>query len=180
MSSGPVGASAMSSGPAGAAGMSSGPVGASAMSSGPAGAAGMSGGPVGASAMSSGPAGAAGMSGGPVGASAMSSGPAGAAGMSSGPVGASAMSSGAAGAAGAGVHVTVRYWASARAAAGCDSEHFTGHHLGDVLEAASAAHTGLGVVLGVSTILLDGRQITAAEPLSEGITLEVLPPFAGG
>jgi len=32
----------------------------------------------------------------------------------------------------------------------------------------------------VSTILLDGRQVSAAEPLSEGTTLEVLPPFAGG
>jgi molybdopterin synthase sulfur carrier subunit len=77
-------------------------------------------------------------------------------------------------------NVTVRYWASARAAAGCDNERFDGHHVGDVLEAAAAAHTGLGVVLGVSTILLDGRQVTASEPLSEGATIEVLPPFAGG
>jgi len=78
------------------------------------------------------------------------------------------------------VDVTIRYWASARAAAGCDSERFAGHHVGDVLEAAAAAHTGLGVVLEVSTILLDGRSVTSAEPLSEGTTLEVLPPFAGG
>ena len=78
------------------------------------------------------------------------------------------------------VNVTIRYWASARAAAGCDSERFGGHHVGDVLEAAAAAHTGLGVVLGVSTYLLDGRQVSAAEPLSEGTTIEVLPPFAGG
>ena len=84
------------------------------------------------------------------------------------------------GANGTGVDVTIRYWASARAAAGCDSERFGGHHVGDVLEAAAAAHTGLGVVLGVSTILLDGRPVTAGEPLTEGTTLEVLPPFAGG
>lgn len=90
--------------------------------------------------------------------------------MTSGPVGAGAT----------GVDVTIRYWASARAAAGCDSERLVGHHVGDVLAAAAAAHTGLGVVLGLSTILLDGRQVTAAEPLSEGTTLEVLPPFAGG
>jgi len=81
---------------------------------------------------------------------------------------------------GTGVDVTIRYWASARAAAGCDSERFGGHHVGDVLDAAAAAHTGLGVVLGVSTILLDGRPVTAAELLTEGTTLEVLPPFAGG
>ncbi|MEO6143842.1 MAG: MoaD/ThiS family protein [Dermatophilaceae bacterium] len=81
---------------------------------------------------------------------------------------------------GTSVTVTIRYWASARAAAGCDSESFGGHHVGDVLKAAAAAHTGLGVVLAVSTYLLDGRQVSAAEPLSEGTTIEVLPPFAGG
>ncbi len=90
------------------------------------------------------------------------------------------MTSGQVGATRTSVDVTIRYWASARAAAGCDSERFAGHHVGDVLEAAAAAHTGLGVVLEVSTILLDGRSVTAAEPLSEGTTLEVLPPFAGG
>jgi len=79
---------------------------------------------------------------------------------------------------------TIRYWASARAAAGCDSERFTGHRVGEVLEAAAEAHAGLGGVLEVSTILLDGRPVTAAqplpEPLSESTILEVLPPFAGG
>jgi molybdopterin converting factor small subunit len=74
----------------------------------------------------------------------------------------------------------MRYWASAQAAAGCDTERLSGHYVGDVLEAAAAAHAGLGVVLGVSTILLDGRLVTASEPLPEGCTLEVLPPFAGG
>jgi sulfur-carrier protein len=80
----------------------------------------------------------------------------------------------------AGSDVTVRYWASARAAAGCDSEPFSGHRVGDVLEAAAAAHTGLADVLAVSTILLDGRAVTASQPLEGGSTLEVLPPFAGG
>lgn len=96
------------------------------------------------------------------------------------------MTSGNAGAPGtAVVDVTLRYWASARVAAGCDSERYAGHRVGDVLEAAAAAHAGLGVVLAVSTILLDGRPVTRAEPLPEssssfGTTLEVLPPFAGG
>lgn len=90
------------------------------------------------------------------------------------------MTSGRLGVTGTAVTVTIRYWASARAAAGCDSESFGGQNVGDVLEAAAAAHTGLGVVLGVSTYLLDGRQVGAAEPLSEGTTIEVLPPFAGG
>ena len=82
------------------------------------------------------------------------------------------------------VNVTVRYWASARAVVGCDSERFDVHvggvHVGDVLAAAAAAHTGLSAVLDVSTILLDGRAVTASEPLTEGAILEVLPPFAGG
>lgn len=87
------------------------------------------------------------------------------------------------------VNVTVRYWASARAVAGCDSEHLGVQvggldvgdvTVGDVLAVAAAAHTGLSVVLDVSTILLDGRAVTAAEPLTEGAILEVLPPFAGG
>jgi len=81
---------------------------------------------------------------------------------------------------GAGVFVTIRYWASARAAAGCDSERIAGNNVGDVLAAAAAAHTGLGVVLQVSTILLDGRHATSSEPLSDGTTIEVLPPFSGG
>jgi molybdopterin converting factor small subunit len=76
--------------------------------------------------------------------------------------------------------VTIRYWASARAAAGCDSERFTGRHVGEVLQAAARAHAGLGGVLAVSTVLLNGRPATAAQLLSQAATLEVLPPFAGG
>src|SRR5450631_813983 len=79
-----------------------------------------------------------------------------------------------------GVDITIRFWASARAAAGCDAESFTGYCVRDVLQAAAAAHSGLGVVLGVSTILLDGRPVTGSQQLSAGTTLEVLPPFAGG
>ena len=81
---------------------------------------------------------------------------------------------------GAGACVTIRYWASARAAAGCDSEQFPGRLVGDVLEAASAAHAGLGIVLRVSTILRDGCPVTESQAVSEGTILEVLPPFAGG
>jgi molybdopterin converting factor small subunit len=76
--------------------------------------------------------------------------------------------------------VTIRYWASARAAAGCDSERFTGRDVGEVLQAAAGAHDGLGGVLAVSTVLMNGRPVTAAQPLSAATTLEVLPPFAGG
>jgi len=90
------------------------------------------------------------------------------------------MTSGHVGATGTAVDVTIRYWASARAAAGCESESLAGYRVGEVLEAAAAAHTSLGVVLKVSTILLDGRPVTASEPLTGGAILEVLPPFSGG
>jgi molybdopterin converting factor small subunit len=83
-------------------------------------------------------------------------------------------------AAGTGRDVTILYWASARSAAGCDSERLTGRLVGDVLEAAAAAHAGLGVVLRVSTILRDGCPVTGSQAVSEGTILEVLPPFAGG
>ena len=76
--------------------------------------------------------------------------------------------------------ITIRYWASARAAAGRDFESFTGHYVGDVLQAAAAARSGPGDVLAVSTILLDGRPVTESQQLSAGTTPEVLPPFAGG
>jgi molybdopterin synthase sulfur carrier subunit len=79
-----------------------------------------------------------------------------------------------------GVEVMVRYWASARAAAGCDTETLTGQRVGDVLEAAASAHTGLGAILRVCTILLDGHPVTTSQSLSAGVILEVLPPFAGG
>ena len=43
-----------------------------------------------------------------------------------------------------------------------------------------AAHAGLGPVLQVATVLLDGRPAPGVSRLTEGATLEVLPPFAGG
>lgn len=76
--------------------------------------------------------------------------------------------------------VTIRYWASARAAAGCDSEQLAGDHVGEVLAAAAAAHASLGVILARSTILLDGHAVPASAPVGNGCTLEVLPPFSGG
>ena len=78
------------------------------------------------------------------------------------------------------VSVTLRYWAGARAAAGVDSEPVSGVTVGDVIAGAAARHTGLEPVLAVASILLDGRPASADEPLRDGATLEVLPPFAGG
>jgi molybdopterin converting factor small subunit len=76
--------------------------------------------------------------------------------------------------------VTVRYWAGARAAAGTDIETHAGDTLGAVLDAAVDAHPALERVVAVSTFLLDGRASERSAPLREGVTVEVLPPFAGG
>lgn len=76
--------------------------------------------------------------------------------------------------------VTVRYWAGARAAAGIDAEVLAGGTVGEVLAAAVAAHPALERVVAVSTFLLEGRASERTAPVREGLTLEVLPPFAGG
>jgi molybdopterin converting factor small subunit len=74
----------------------------------------------------------------------------------------------------------VRYWAAARAAAGTDSETWTGATVGEVVAAAVAAHPELERVAAVASFLLDGRAVDRGEPVPDGGTVEVLPPFAGG
>lgn len=83
--------------------------------------------------------------------------------------------------------VTLRYWASARAAAGLDEERFTGvATLADLRAAATAAHPGSGLdrVLGACSFLIDeqpaGTRDPAAVVLPDGAVVEALPPFAGG
>jgi molybdopterin converting factor small subunit len=78
--------------------------------------------------------------------------------------------------------VTVRYFAGAKAAAGVGEEQV---HAADVaeLKAVLAQRHGpaLGKVLAVATLLVDG--LAAKDPatvLPAGVTVEVLPPFAGG
>ncbi|GAA2748015.1 MoaD/ThiS family protein [Terrabacter aerolatus] len=75
---------------------------------------------------------------------------------------------------------TVRYWAAARAAAGTDSETVAGATVREVVDAAVVAHPDLARVAAVATFLLDGRAVGRDEPVPDGGTVEVLPPFAGG
>lgn len=76
---------------------------------------------------------------------------------------------------------TIRYWAGARAAAGTAEEPYEGTTLGAVLDAAAAAHgPGLARVFTVASFLVDGARGGRGTVLSEGATIEVLPPFAGG
>lgn len=82
--------------------------------------------------------------------------------------------------AGSAAIVTVRYYAAARAATGVDSEQLTGTDVSAVLQTAVARHPALAPVLAVASVLADGRVCDRAAAVVDGLTLEVLPPFAGG
>jgi molybdopterin converting factor small subunit len=81
--------------------------------------------------------------------------------------------------------VTVRYWAAARSAAGCESEQLSAVTLADVIAASGALHgQGLAMLLDICAYLIDGspakRADAARTVLTAGAVIEVLPPFAGG
>ncbi len=81
--------------------------------------------------------------------------------------------------------VTVHYWAAARDAAGCVSEQLTGRTLADVIAQAGQRHgSELSRLLGICSFIVGDRPVKReAAPtieLAEGMTVEVLPPFAGG
>jgi len=78
--------------------------------------------------------------------------------------------------------VLIRYWAAARAAAGVESEIIDAPDVAQALNLAIGAGRGeLARVVERSSLLLDGVVVhDRTEPLLDGQTLEVLPPFAGG
>lgn len=81
--------------------------------------------------------------------------------------------------------VVVRYWASARAAAGVETEEFDAETLDQLLEAVRVGHEPrLTAVLAASSLLVDSVAVGHRDPstvmLHPGATVEVLPPFAGG
>ena len=85
--------------------------------------------------------------------------------------------------------ITVRYWASARAAAGVNTDALpvTGPlTLTDVVRRAAALHPGtrLPNVLEACSVLVGDQPVGSREPdgvlVSPGQTVEFLPPFAGG
>lgn len=82
---------------------------------------------------------------------------------------------------------TIRYWAGAKAAAGTAEEPYRATTLAEALEQARTLRTDrprFAEVLGVCSFLVDGnpvgRRDHTAVALTEGGTVEVLPPFAGG
>jgi molybdopterin converting factor small subunit len=85
--------------------------------------------------------------------------------------------------------ITVRYWASARSAAGVTSDALpvTGPlTLTDVVRRAVALHPGsrLPNVLEACSVLVGDRPVASSHPddvlVAPGETVEFLPPFAGG
>jgi sulfur-carrier protein len=79
----------------------------------------------------------------------------------------------------------IRYWAAAREAAGCSEEPYAAFTLSEALSAATAGHgEGLAKVLARCAFVVDGTPVSRRDPttvrLSDGGTIEVLPPFAGG
>lgn len=81
--------------------------------------------------------------------------------------------------------VRVRYWAGAEAAAGVQAEDLdvTGASpvtVGQVREAVLGAHPAMGDVLARCSALADGLRLDDDAVVAEGVTVELLPPFAGG
>jgi molybdopterin converting factor small subunit len=85
--------------------------------------------------------------------------------------------------------ITVRYWASARAAAGVDTDDLPVDgplSLADVVRRSVALHPGsrLPRVLEVCSVLIGDQPVKSRDPASvtvrPGQTVEFLPPFAGG
>ena len=86
--------------------------------------------------------------------------------------------------------VTVRYWASARAAAGVDADSVevgSGTTLAELFVQVQRLHPDrpkLPGVLSVCSALVGDRPVGATDPadvrLSPGDVVELLPPFAGG
>jgi molybdopterin converting factor small subunit len=82
----------------------------------------------------------------------------------------------------------IRYWAAAREAAGTAEERYSAATLAEALETAIAQHGGsdgdLARVLARCAFVVDGAPASRRDPstveLTDGGSVEVLPPFAGG
>jgi molybdopterin converting factor small subunit len=79
----------------------------------------------------------------------------------------------------------VRYFASARAATGVQSEVIAldgGATVGDVVQLLTARHPGpFAAIAEASSLLLDGVAVrTPDTAIGAASELDVLPPFAGG
>lgn len=75
---------------------------------------------------------------------------------------------------------TVRYFAAAEEAAGRAEETRSEQSLDALRTALSADYPALEPILPRCAVLVDGRRHDDDVPLPAGITIDILPPFAGG
>ena len=82
------------------------------------------------------------------------------------------------------VHITVRYFGAALAAAGADAEQLairSGASVDELVDGLAHRSTKLARVLLRCSFLCDGVAVRdRAQLLRTGNTVDVLPPFAGG
>lgn len=77
--------------------------------------------------------------------------------------------------------VTVRYFAGAAEAAGCEEERVEAATLGELRAVLLERHgPALGRVLPRCAVLVGGERGGDDRPVPEGAVVDVLPPFAGG
>lgn len=78
--------------------------------------------------------------------------------------------------------VTVRYFAAAAEAVGATQEQYQGETLGALREAMTRRHgNAVDPVFERCSWLVDGAYADdPSERLPDGVTVDVLPPFAGG
>ena len=84
-------------------------------------------------------------------------------------------------------NVTVRYWAAAKNAAGIGEEKVEASTLADLIDQIERRHADaarFGDVIGMCSILIGQTPVGARDHgtvvLTDGDTVEFLPPFAGG
>ncbi|MEU8206995.1 MoaD/ThiS family protein [Streptosporangium sp. NPDC049046] len=80
--------------------------------------------------------------------------------------------------------VVVRYWAAAKEAAGVAEERSEAANLAELMTKITSNRDRLARVLNLSSFLVNGdpvgRRAHETIILTDGATVEVLPPFAGG
>jgi molybdopterin synthase sulfur carrier subunit len=78
----------------------------------------------------------------------------------------------------------IRYWAAAKEAAGVAEESFDAATLGELMTKITENRADLARVVSRSSFLIDGAPVGKRPHegvvLGDGMTVEVLPPFAGG
>jgi molybdopterin converting factor small subunit len=83
--------------------------------------------------------------------------------------------------------VTLRYWASLRAAAGITEETVPAGTLAALLAEARSRHDDtprFAAILGICSVIVDGTPVGKRDhrgvSVGDGSVVELLPPFAGG